>query len=529
MHNLAIGVRSARLSVPQALRGLAGAAALLLASAAVPASAQFGGQYAIAPSGNPVWADQSAYAASLAPILPFFGGAQTPATIPVYQTVLDFAGATATYQPGGATATATNAFFQSLGINGRTCASCHSFSAGWSITPSQIQALFYRTGGTDPLFQPVDGANCSTADVSSLPAQLSAYSLLLNKGLIRIFEKVAAPPDLQYSIVAITDPYNCSTNPATGLTSYGPNGTTAGILSVYRRPLPSTNLDVLSTILFDGRETTLQQQAIDANRIHAQATTPPTATQLAQMVSFESGLYSAQTDNFLVGSLTTKGASGGPVAFSQQPFYLGINDPFGGNPNNVAFTPDVYTLYTAWAPTGTGGFYGGGYGFTGQARAAIAQGEQIFNERHFTISGVTGLNDVLGQPTITGTCSTCHDAPNAGSHSLNLLMDTGLVVTSATGLDTSGLPVFTLQCNAGPLAGQSFTVTDPGRAILSGQCADIGRLKVPTLRNLAVRPPYFHNGSAATLGNVVQFYNGRFGIGLSAQDQANLAAFLNSL
>jgi cytochrome c peroxidase len=49
------------------------------------------------------------------------------------------------------------------------------------------------------------------------------------------------------------------------------------------------------------------------------------------------------------------------------------------------------------------------------------------------------------------------------------------------------------------------------------------------LRGLAARAPYFHNGSAATLQDVVEFYDQRFNIGLTNQEKTDLAAFLNSL
>jgi cytochrome c peroxidase len=65
--------------------------------------------------------------------------------------------------------------------------------------------------------------------------------------------------------------------------------------------------------------------------------------------------------------------------------------------------------------------------------------------------------------------------------------------------------------------------------LITGKCADIGKLKGPILRGLAARAPYFHNGSAATLGAVVEFYNQRFGIGFTEQQKADLVAFLNSL
>ena len=96
-------------------------------------------------------------------------------------------------------------------------------------------------------------------------------------------------------------------------------------------------------------------------------------------------------------------------------------------------------------------------------------------------------------------------------------------------LDISGLPVFTLTCMKGPLASQIFTVTDPGRALISGQCADIGKLKGPILRGLAARAPYFHNGSAATLLDVVNFYDQRFSIGFTDREKNDLVNFLNAL
>ena len=71
--------------------------------------------------------------------------------------------------------------------------------------------------------------------------------------------------------------------------------------------------------------------------------------------------------------------------------------------------------------------------------------------------------------------------------------------------------------------------TDPGRALITGKFADIGKMKGPILRGLQQRPPYFHDGSAATLQDVITFYNTRFGIGLTTQEQKDLLAFLQAL
>jgi cytochrome c peroxidase len=54
-------------------------------------------------------------------------------------------------------------------------------------------------------------------------------------------------------------------------------------------------------------------------------------------------------------------------------------------------------------------------------------------------------------------------------------------------------------------------------------------VKGPILRGLAARAPYFHNGAAATLRDVVEFYNERFDMGLSDEQTQQLEAFLRSL
>jgi cytochrome c peroxidase len=76
---------------------------------------------------------------------------------------------------------------------------------------------------------------------------------------------------------------------------------------------------------------------------------------------------------------------------------------------------------------------------------------------------------------------------------------------------------------------ESFYTTDPGKALITGNCADFNRVKGPILRGLAARAPYFHNGAAANLRELVNFYNQRFQMALSEQQKNELVAFLNSL
>jgi hypothetical protein len=443
-----------------------------------------------------------------------------PPAISRFELDQDPAGAVATFQPGGATFTFNNAFFQNLGTNGRTCFSCHQPQSGWSVSAAGVAASFVKSDGKDPIFRLVDGATCPSADVSTLAARRAAYALLVDRGLIRIGLPLPDAPKLQFAVTSVSDPYHCNTDPATGLTS-----ATTGIVSIYRRPLPSTNLRFLSAIMWDGREDSLQSQANDATLGHAQADAPPSDAQIAQIVAFESGISTAQEIDRKAGSLHGGGATGGAVALSLQNFYIGINDPLGHNPTGATFDPSIFDLYKPWL---------GARGNSDDVslRQSIARGEEVFNTTTINITDVAGLNDVLNLPSIPGFCGTCHDSPDVGNHSVKAPLNIGIADAGAKAppvLDISRLPVFTLTCQAGPLTGQTFMVTDPGRALITGQCGDIGKLKGPILRALASRAPYFHNGSAATLTDVVEFYDQRFGIGLTAQQKLDLVNFLNAL
>ena len=132
------------------------------------------------------------------------------------------------------------AFFQSLGTNGRSCASCHLPTEGWSVSAAEIQLRFLLTQGTDPIFRTVDGSNCDqNINTSTLDGRRQAYSLLINRGLIRVF--LAVPAGADFTVLNVNNPYGC-----------GDSST----LSMYRRPLPTTNLGFLSTVMWDGREST---------------------------------------------------------------------------------------------------------------------------------------------------------------------------------------------------------------------------------------------------------------------------------
>jgi cytochrome c peroxidase len=468
---------------------------------------------------------------------------------------IDASGIMGTYKADGPL-NKSSAFFRSLGTNGRSCGTCHIASQAMSFTPAHALQLYEQTHGSDPLFAATDGANCTGV----APKDRAGHSLLLKSGLIRIATPV--PAGAEFSISVVHDPYGCALR-------VDPN-TQVLTASVYRRPLPAANLSFLSAVMFDGRETIapltdaatfdanlradLTHQALDATMGHAQASKAPTDAQLSAIVDFELGVYSGQLWDNRSGMLTDDGAAGGPMNLAAQLYYPGINDTLGGDPNGIPFTPLSMTLYASWQPAANsrraddrfGNFFGDFR--RSAARADIAAGEKLFTSAPMTISNVRGLNDnaALKNPTaFAGTCATCHDAPNVGNHSLPLPLDIGVSHSSNLNYETdlniaaavrelSGpdLPVFIISGCANPFnKGQkaSFYTSDPGKALISGHCADFNRVKGPILRGLAARAPYFHNGAAADLNELVNFYNQRFQMALSEKQKGELVAFLNSL
>ena len=145
------------------------------------------------------------------------------------------------------------------------------------------------------------------------------------------------------------------------------------------------------------------------------------------------------------------------------------------------------------------------------------------------LTGVAGLNNftfasgVTVPDPFTGNCTTCHDSPNVGDHSVKAPLNIGLADASRR---TPDMPLYTLRRLS---TGETTTTTDPGRAMVSGKWADVGKFKGPILRGLAGRAPYFHNGSAASLEDAIDFYVTRFNLILTAQEKADLAAFLRAL
>jgi hypothetical protein len=208
-------------------------------------------------------------------------------------------GASQTYSTNNGGIDQTGPFFQSMGTNGRSCSTCHQPGDGMSVSAASVQRRFDITRGKDPIFRLVDGSNCDhDIDVSSLSGREAAYSLLRTRALFRI--AIAVPANANYKVVGVNNQYGCNDS---------------DVISMYRRPLPTTNLRFLSAVMVDGRESTpatgttkisyanypdslkddLRHQSMSATTNHAQGDgTRPTAAEQDEIVNFEMGLSTAQ-------------------------------------------------------------------------------------------------------------------------------------------------------------------------------------------------------------------------------------------
>jgi cytochrome c peroxidase len=438
-----------------------------------------------------------------------------------------------------------NPFFQNLGANGRTCNTCHLLRDGLGINTAAINSIFSNTQGTDPLFRTNDGSNAPTgvfADTSTLAAKQKSFSMLLNHGDIRV--GIGLPAGADFTSTKIQDPYGFASTKE---------------FSLFRRPLPSVNLAFNTLAMWDGRESegrpairdALKNQANDATQGHAQRSTPITDAQRSAIADFQLNLFAGQiksnVGNPVVGSLNVLGCTtsaspdepgpckaahgGGQGLFNVlkmgngdfPAFTPGINDPFAAGFNNVSFI-----VFEPWE-SATLGAAPKVNGVTvspiiNKNRGEIGDGENLFYTKPFAMSNVAGLNDVQGKAVIMGTCTTCHNTPDVGNHSLPRFFNTGVSAVAGNPLFTADFPVYTFQKTG---TTTTVTTTDPGLGLRTGKFADIGKFKVPQLRTLGNRAPYFHNGQAKTLQDVMNFYNQRFNIGFTAEEIRKVIAFLN--
>jgi hypothetical protein len=369
----------------------------------------------------------------------------------------------------------TNPFFQAMGTNPRTCVTCHSAQQGWTMNAATNLPLLKDSEGLDPLFNLVDQGIRPDADVSTYDARVATFKEMTGKRALTRFTRTINPT-AEFTLIAVDDPWGWS-------------DTTR--FSGFRRPTPTANESKVSTTgwtssvdpltnvrgFFPGPTRLHEQRDLVANPI------PPEVTLAAGDFMF--GIIFAQAVDNVAGRLDEDGARGGPENLMAQPFFVGIT------------APKAFDLYDAWAS------YQGATDARGMARASIYRGQEVFNT--------------------VGHCSGCHNTPNVGGHNVVRYFNIG---TAEPPHCDPVLPLLTLQ---NKVTGETKQVCDIGRAANTGLWADLGKFRAPPLRGLVPRAPYFHDGQAKDLTEVIHHYEERLNLELDGQQKQDLEAFLRAL
>lgn len=444
----------------------------------------------------------------------------------------------------GPVATRNHPFFEPLGTNGRACVTCHQPADGMSISVATLRDRWEATRGKDPVFAAIDGSNCP-----NLPqAERASHSLLLDRGLFRIFlpwpprSRSGEPITPEFTIEVVRDPTGCNTDAVYGLNSPTPT------ISVFRRPRvvgnlkyvtqadriampfevksgepletdPDTGARVSMNLMADSREPTLKTQAISAARAHLQVKRDLSPAELQRIVEFESQLYVAQGFDRRAGDLTAPGSPPGlgPEALRRET---------PGILRNGA-TQSLMLGFDAWrAPSGPSGDDQAAF------RASVARGAALVQTRTIWVKDVYNFNTLgVGNPQKRN-CVGCHNMAMTGMDVAPGYMDLG-TTNWPHAEPADDLPLFKLTCAATarphPYLGRVIYTHDPGRALITGRCREIGAITMQQFRGLAARAPYFSNGSARTLRDVIDTYDRRFDMRLTEQEKQDMVNFLGVL
>ncbi len=440
---------------------------------------------------------------------------------------------------GGPMSTRGHPFFEPIGADGRACVTCHQPADGMSLSAASARRRWDETGGRDPLFAAIDGSNCP-----DLPqAARASHSLLLDKGLFRIArpwpprDTRGRPIRPDFRIEVVRDPTGCNLSARWGLRSRAP------MISVFRRPRPVANFKYILAMGFemdpkaglplpidpetgrpsshnlmaDGRALSLAAQMREAGQTHLQMTRALTPAEIARIADFEQRLYAAQQSDVDGGALDAGGAEGGPETLrASQPGRLGSQGvavwsefaPWEAAQDDPSLTPAQRAF-----------------------RASVARGARVFRDKTFLISDSAGVNSPMGfgNP-VRNSCVFCHNMSQMGMDVAPGQVDLG--TTNLPFADPQpDLPLFKVTCLGAPHPhyGRVIYTHDPGYALTTGRCADVGRITLQSLRGLAARAPYFSNGSAKDLRAVIDYYDRRYDIGYTEQEKEDLVNLMRAL
>ncbi len=326
------------------------------------------------------------------------------------------------------------------GGNGRSCATCHRPEDNFALTPATVEARWQRLqqhrrhdpGADDPLFRSIDADDFA-----------QDFTTLRTKALVRV--TLPLPANVKRGDDAMA--------------------TTA---SVWRAVPTVIDASFGGPFQSDGREATLESQAVSAMRAHAQLEGEPPAAMVERIVEFQRHLHSSAR---------------------VQRIALALADGREPPPPDGALSPlqaqgrKVFETFCATCH--------GGPTMTVNADARFlpvpSRGPKTEGPQDFVAIFVgTPRPPPPGLPPPAVTPLFFDGLPSAG------LENKPYAVTLPTGVVTN------------------LVSSDPGRGLVTGDLREFGRFDVPTLFGIARTAPYFHDNSASDLDAVIEHYQAMF-------------------
>ena len=311
--------------------------------------------------------------------------------------------------------------FPAVHGNGRTCATCHVPDEAFQLTPEHVEARYQalrqrrRTNpkADDPLFRPID-ANDGAHD----------FTNLRQHALVRVIIQLPTDASGQKLVWPVDDP-------------------NATEVSLWRSTPTVLNTAFTGPYQLDGRQPTLQAQALGALIDHSEITVRPRTRFLDDVAAFQETLFSSKSVRLLARAL----ANGQPLPPTDPP----LNELEG-------------------------------------------QGKALFDHHCATCHG--GPTQTVPLAEIEG----------PGIHDVFISKPVPPFATDLP-FAPSPLPprlwAFRVPGHADPIVIPS---TDPGKALLTGSPSDMNGFDMTTLYGISKTAPYFHDNSAATLEEVVRHY-----------------------
>lgn len=325
--------------------------------------------------------------------------------------------------------------------NGRSCATCHRPEDHFALTPKTVEARWQALQrrqqhdplADDPLFRAIDADDFD-----------SDFTTLRTKALVRVTLPLPANVKRADDAAATT-------------------------VAVWRAVPTVINTRFSGPFQFDGREATLESQALSAMRSHSQVTSDPSPQTLTHLAEFQRHLFSSRRIQRVSRALA-HGVEPPPADDHLNPLERRGRKTF-----------EVFCATCHGGPTQTQN--GDARFLPLPSRGPLTSGAQAF------------VNVFVGTPRPPPP-----GLPPPGPPTPRFF----------DGLPTAGLAEVPFRVTLPTQVEVATASSDAGRGLLSGDFREFGRFDVPTLFGISKTAPYFHDNSAADLDAVIEHYQAMF-------------------